>query len=141
MTTYLLDTNTVSELRRPRPSPQAIAWYEAQRSDDLFTSVVAVGEMRRGVELMRRRDLAQAEALDVWLSGVLRGFGERVLPVTGEIAEVWGRFQGERGPLAVADCYLAATARVHGMTLATRNVKDMARTGVDIVNPFECEGD
>jgi hypothetical protein len=101
----------------------------------LFTSVLVVGEIRRGVERLRRRDTAQATLLDEWLSALEHQFADRVLPVTMEIAEEWGRLNVP-DPLPTIDGYLAATAKVHGLTIVTRNTRDLERTGVTLLNPW-----
>lgn len=103
--------------------------------DDLFLSVLVVGEIRQGVERLRRRDPKQADVFDRWLRALRRDYGERVLPVTAAIAEEWGRLNVP-DPLPVVDGLLAATARVHSLTLVTRNAAQVERTGVNLLNPF-----
>lgn len=98
-------------------------------------SVLTLGEIRRGIEWLRRHDPEQAQRLDVWLSRLEGDYGERVLPVTAGIAQEWGRLI-VADPLPTIDGLLAATARVHGLTLVTRNTADIARTGVPVLNPF-----
>ncbi|KQV05749.1 MULTISPECIES: type II toxin-antitoxin system VapC family toxin [unclassified Kitasatospora] len=131
---YLLDTNVLSELRRRNPDPAVLSW--AAKAAPLFTSALVIGEIRQGVESLRRRDAAQADRLAEWLSTVRHSYADRILPVTAEIAETWGRLTVP-DPLPVIDGLLAATAQVHGLTFVTRNVKDVARTGVSVLNPFE----
>jgi predicted nucleic acid-binding protein len=99
-------------------------------------SVLTVGEIRRGIERLRRRDPAQANMFDEWLGGLLEEFAERLLLVTAEIADAWGRL-GVPDPVPTVDGLLAATARVSGLTLVTRNTADLVRTGVQLLNPFE----
>lgn len=101
----------------------------------LFTSVLVIGEIRRGIETIRRRDMRSARALDRWCAEIERYYSDRVLPLTLRIADEWGRLDAEFG-LPPIDGLLVATARVHGLALVTRNVKDVARTGNDVVNPF-----
>jgi predicted nucleic acid-binding protein len=133
---YLLDTNVVSELRKgARADANVVAWFGKAAAEDLFLSVIIVGEIRRGIELIRRRDTAAAHALDRWMARLQAGFEERILPVDGPIAEEWGRMNVPN-PLPAVDSLLAATAKVHGLVLATRNVKDVASTGVRTLNPF-----
>jgi len=133
---FLLDTNVVSELRKgPRADRKVAAWFAGLDSGELFLSVLVVGEIRRGIERIRRRDPKSAEALDRWLSGLSAGFEDRILPVDRRVAEEWGRMNVP-DPLPVLDALMAATAKVHGLVLATRNVKDVASTGVRTVNPF-----
>lgn len=134
---YLLDTNVVSELRKgERSDPHVAAWYASVAGADKFLSVLTVGEIRRGIEGIRRRDTSSARALDVWLARLLADHSARILTVTEPIADEWGRLNVP-DPLPVIDGLLAATAIVHGLTLATRNVDDVERTAVACVNPFE----
>ena len=132
----LLDTNVVSELRKgDRADTNVRAWLSSTDSDALFLSVLVVGELRRGIELVRRRDSASATALDRWLTTVVRDYDDRILEVTADVAEAWAHMNVP-DPLPVIDSLLAATAHVHGLTVATRNTKDIARTGVPVINPF-----
>ncbi len=132
----LLDTNVVSELRKgDRADTNVRAWLSSTDSDALFLSVLVVGELRRGIELVRRRDSASATALDRWLTSVVRDYDDRILEVTADVAEAWAHMNVP-DPLPVIDSLLAATAHVHGLTVATRNTKDIARTGVPVINPF-----
>ena len=135
--TYVLDTNVLSETRKRHPAAAVIDWIAGTPSERLHLSVLTLGEIEQGIARVRGRgDQRQASALERWLSDVEAGFGDRVLPVTLPIAAVWGRRHYAR-PLPVIDSLIAATARVHGMTVVTRNVKDFAATGVDVLNPFE----
>ena len=132
----ILDTNVVSELRKgERADANVVAWFGKADAEDLFLSVIVVGEIRRGIELIRRRDGPAAHALDRWMTRLLAGFEERILPVDGRVAEEWGRMNVP-DPLPAVDSLMAATAKVHGLVLVTRNVKDVARTGVKTLNPF-----
>ena len=134
---YLVDTNVVSELRKgPRCHPRVAAWFEDVEDQDLGLSVLVIGEIRRGIEVIRRRDPRGASALERWLQRMLREHDERVLPVDARVAEEWGRLSAIRSG-SVVDLLLAATARVHRLTLVTRNVRDVAWTGVAWLNPFE----
>ena len=134
--TYLLDTNVISELRKgARCNPGVSAWFGGLTDDDLHFSTLTVGEIRKGIELTARRDPTAAEALNGWLIGLLAAHGDRILPIDLEVAEEWGRLNVP-DPLPVIDGLLAATAKVHGLTLATRNVKDIERSGAAYVNPF-----
>lgn len=132
---YLLDTNIVSEVRKQRPDPSVVAWLSGTARNRLSISAMVVGELRRGAALIRRRDPAQADALDAWVDQTVRSFADRILPVTAEIADIWGRLHTVR-PLAVPDSLMAATAIVHGLSLVTRNVKDFDGLDVPVVNPF-----
>lgn len=134
---YLIDTNVISELRKgPRCDPHVAAWFSAVNDEEVFLSVLTLGEIRRGVENLRRRDTAAAQALDDWLSGLAEEHGDRLLPVDLAIADAWGRL-GAPDPVPVVDGLLAATASVHRLTLVTRNVQDVEGTGVPCLNPFE----
>lgn len=134
---YLVDTNVISELRKgQRCNPGVASWFAQVSSTEIYLSALTIGEIRKGIESIRRRDASAAEALDSWLGALLATYSERILPVDEAIAEQWGHFNVP-DPLPVLDSYLAATATVHGMTLVTRNVKDVERTGVDCLNPFE----
>jgi len=132
----LIDTNVISELRKgARCDPRVARWFEALSPEDVHLSVIVVGEIRLGVERIRRRDPRAARALDDWLAQLLAEHSDRILPVDAEAAEEWGRMNVP-DPVPILDGLMAATAKVNGLTLATRNVKDVARTGVAVVNPF-----
>jgi predicted nucleic acid-binding protein len=133
---YLIDTNVLSELRkRERGHPGVVRWAASVDPADLHTSVLVIGEIRRGIELKRRTDTAQAAALDVWLDKVRAGLVARILPVDERVAELWGRL-GIPDPIPATDGLIAATAIVHGLTIVTRNIDDMARTGAIVLDPF-----
>lgn len=135
--TLLLDTNVISELRKgTRASPHVAAWFAGVSESEIHFSVLVIGELRRGVELVRRRDARQAVGLDRWLGRLVRDHADRILSVDRRIAEEWGQLTALR-PGSVIDSLLAATARVHGLTLVTRNVTDIAWTGASYLNPFE----
>jgi toxin FitB len=133
---FLLDTNVVSELRKRSPNPNVLAWHQAHTQAEVFLSVLVLGELRQGVERLRPRDSTQAEVLDMWISGLVRAYSDRILPISVEVADAWGRLNASVGSPAV-DGLLAATALVHRLTLVTRNVADVARAGVAVVNPFQ----
>ncbi len=133
---YLVDTNVISELRKgERADPAAVAWFGELADDEVFLSALTLGEIRRGIESIRRRDSVAAAALDSWLGRISEAHRDRVLPIDRAIAEEWGRMNVP-DPLPVVDGLLAATARVNGLTLATRNAADIARTGVEYLDPF-----
>jgi toxin FitB len=132
---YLLDTNVVSEVRKPTGDPHVRAWIESVPETSIYLSVLVIGEIRRGAERLRRRDPAQAAVFDLWIGTLRSTFADRTLPITPEIAEAWGRLNAP-DPLPAIDGLLAATALVHGLTLVTRNTSDVARTGVQLFNPF-----
>ena len=134
---FLIDTNIISEVRKGnRCDPNVASWYETIEDASLFLSVLVIGEIRKGIERVRPKDNAQARAIENWLKAVDKAFGERILPVDRAVADEWGRLNATR-PLPVIDGLLAATAKVHRMTLVTRNTADMADFDVHILNPFE----
>ena len=133
---FLLDTNILAELRKPRPHAGVTAWYGSVTGEDLFLSVLVVGEIQQGIVRLQRRDPRQALAYETWLARLRRDFADRILAVTQDVALEWGRLNAGDPP-PVVDGLMAATARVHGLTLVTRNVGDFVRTGVAVVNPFE----
>ena len=133
---FLLDTNVVAEVRKPRPHPGVAAWFASTQGADLYLSVLVVGEIRQGIERLRRRDPRQAATYESWLATLQRDYADRVLPITQAVALEWGRLNAG-DPLPAVDGLLAATARVHGLTLVTRNVSDVGRTGVSLLDPFE----
>lgn len=132
---YLLDTNVISETRKIRCDPHVQNWLASVPGDRLHLSALVVGELRQGVERLRRRDPVQAAALEQWLTQLRTVFSDRIAPVTVEVAELWGRLNVP-DPLPVVDGLLAATALVHDWTLVTRNTKDVQRTGVLLLDPF-----
>lgn len=133
---FLVDTNVLSELRKgDRADAEVRAWFSGVEDDAIFLSALTIGEIRRGIESIRLRDRATATMLESWLGRLTTQYHERILGVGREIAEEWGRLSVP-DPLPVIDGLLAATAKVHGLTVATRNERDVARTGVPVVNPF-----
>jgi len=136
VTGYLLDTNVLAELRkRERCHPAVRRWFAELEDEAIFLSVLVLGEIRRGIELIRRRDEVAGRSLDRWLQGLQRRFEERILPVTVEICERWGRL-GLDQPLPPIDGLLAATALRHGLTLVTRNTVHAERSEAEVLNPF-----
>jgi toxin FitB len=134
--TYLLDTNVLSETRKRQPAAGVVDWIAATPPGLLHVSVLTIGEIGQGIARVRGRgDRHQAAALERWLRDVETGFEDRVLPVTLPVAAAWGRQQHAQ-PLPVIDALIAATARTHGMTVVTRNVKDFELAGVPVLNPF-----
>ena len=134
---WLFDTNVLSELRKAeRCHPGVARWADGVTEESRFTSVLVIGEIRRGIERVRGTDAAQAKALGRWLEQVRRAFPGRLLEVTEEVAEEWGRLDAHT-PRPAIDGLLAATARVHGLTLVTRNTADFRSMGIELLNPFE----
>ena len=134
--TYLLDTNVISELVKPRRAASVLDWLEAHRTAELWISIITVGELRRGVAKLRHRnDHVQAEVLEGHITELEARFADYALPVTIEVARVWATL-GLTQPISPADGLIAATAIVHGLTLITRNVRDFASTPVVVADPF-----
>lgn len=133
---FLLDTNVICELRKgQRCHPGVAFWYAHVPDGELYLSALVLGEIRRGVESLRAKDPRQAVALERWLTGLARSFSARILPVTQAVAEEWGRLDARRR-LSTIDGLLAATARVHGLTLVSRDVRGVAGTQVTLLDPF-----
>ena len=133
---FLLDTNVISELRKPSPNSAVKAWFASVEPEQIFLSVLVVGEIRAGIERLRRREPKRAETFDAWLETLESDYADRLLPVTADIAQEWGRLNVP-DPLPVVDGLMAATAKIQGLTLVTRNTQDVARTGVKLLNPFQ----
>ena len=134
--TFLLDTNVLSETRKRQPAAGVVRWIEATPASRLHVSVLTMGEIVQGITRVRERgDSRQAAALERWLHDVHAGFEDRILPVTLPVATAWGVRQFGR-PLPVIDGLIAATARLHGLTVVTRNMKDFELAGVEVFNPF-----
>jgi toxin FitB len=135
VTGYLLDTNVVSELRRTRADAAVVAWHASITAEPAFLSVLVVGEIRRGITRLAERDPAQAGRLDAWLVQLETAFADRVLPVDGRVADIWGRMDPAQ-PVPVVDGLMAATAIVYDLTFVTRNVQDVVSTGARVLNPW-----
>lgn len=129
----LLDTMVVSELRKARPSSRVLAWASRYREEEFFISVLTFGEVEQGIA--RTRDPVFRAELERWLDGLLRRYADRMLDVTAPVARQWGRWTVTLGHDNV-DLLIAATAHVHGFTIATRNVHHFAPTGVKTIDPF-----
>ncbi len=132
---FLLDTVTLSELRRRHRDRSVVAWFERQRSTELFLSVISISEIERGLAQQHQRNPLFAGALADWLDSVLALYGERILPFELQAARRFGRLSAALGN-DNADLMIAATALEHGLTLVTRNVSDFEPTGVAVLNPF-----
>jgi predicted nucleic acid-binding protein len=134
---FLLDTNVISELRKGSQCDPAVArWYRGVREDEIFLSVLVIGEIRQGIERLRPRNSRHAHVLEKWLAELLESFGDRILTVDERAAQHWGRINAH-DPIPTIDALLAATALAHSLVLVTRNVRDIARTGVRYFDPFE----
>lgn len=132
---YVLDTNVVSAVRRPDRAPQVAAWLNGKSEQDLFLSVITIGEIERGIRQQEGRDPVFARDLRSWLDRTILLFSDRLLPFDAEDARIWGRLSVEIGHTG-ADLMIAATALRHTATVVTGNVSDFAPTGVRIENPF-----
>ena len=131
---FLLDTNIVSELRRPRPDKNVLAWLAAVPQESICISAVTLGELQAGVELLRQRDANKAGAIEAWMDAVADSHD--VLPMDGEAFRVYARLMHRRPRELFEDAMIAATAIVHKLTVASRNLRDFERLGVPVVDPF-----
>jgi predicted nucleic acid-binding protein len=132
---YLLDTNVVSELRKPRPHGGVVAWLESLEDAQLHVSAVTLGEIQAGIELTREQDPNKAQDIEGWLELVAGAYS--VLPMDAATFRAWVRMMHRRSDTLYEDAMIAATAQVHGLTVATRNVADFQALGFKVFNPFE----
>lgn len=132
---YLLDTNVVSELRRPRPHKAVLNWFEETQADQLFLSAVTIGEIQAGIEITREQDAKKAREIEDWLDQVVAGYG--IFPMDSAVFREWARLKHRKSNTLVEDAMIAATANVHRLTVVTRNVSDFQELGVTLINPFE----
>jgi hypothetical protein len=134
--TYLLDTNVISEVRKRDPAPSVTGWLSDTPASGLHVSVLTFGEIEQGIVRLRTRgDLQQATSVERWLRALEEAFADRALPITRSVSAEWGRRAADY-PMPVIDSLIAATARTHGLTVVTRNVKDFERADVPVLNPF-----
>jgi predicted nucleic acid-binding protein len=131
---YLIDTNVVSELRKPRPHPLVIAWLRGVSNRDLFLSAVTVGELQAGVEVTRRQDESKAQEIEAWVDQIAATWN--VLPVDVKAFRQWARLMHGRPDKLIEDAMIAATAYILDLTVVTRNVRDFASLGVRTLDPF-----
>ena len=135
---YLLDANVVSELRRPKPHGGVLAWITSVDEADLHLSAVTLGEIQAGIETTRDQDGAKAAELERWLD--LMAGAYNVLPMDGPAYRMWARLMHTRSDTLYEDAMIAATARIHNLTVVTRNVADFAGFDVAVLNPFKSRG-
>lgn len=132
---YLLDTNVVSELRKPKPHGAVLAWIKQANDADLHLSAVTIGEIQAGIEITKEQNPEKATELSAWLDQLAAAY--QVLPMDGRVFRDWARLMHRKSDTLYEDAMIAATARVHGLTVVTRNVTDFKILGVEILNPFE----
>ena len=135
MNRYLLDTNVVSELRKPRPHGAVVAWLAAQSDESLFLSAVTLGELQSGIERTRRQDSTKAQEMDLWVEQLAESM--QVLPMDSACFREWGRLIDRKSNDVIEDAMIAATSRVHHLIVATRNESDFKQFDVQILNPFK----
>jgi toxin FitB len=132
---YLLDTNVVSELRKHRPHGGVLAWIESIPDEELHLSAVTLGELQAGVELTREQDAAKASEIESWIDELATTWN--ILPMDAATFRVWAKFMAHRPDQLIGDAMIAATASVHHLTIATRNIRDFREFKVPTINPFE----
>ena len=131
---YLLDTNVISELRRPRPHPAVREWLEKTADSDLYLSAVTIGELQAGVEMTRDQDAAKAEAIERWIDRIIGSYS--IIPMDARCFRQWARLMKRRSSDLAQDAMIAATAQVHGLAVATRNTRDFETLGLKAFDPF-----
>ena len=132
---YLLDTNVVSELRKPKPHGAVLAWFAGLEDMQLHLSAVTIGEIQVGIELTRQQDEAKAAEIESWLDMVATSYN--VLPMDAAAFRVWAQLMHRKSDTVYEDAMIAATAKLHGLTVVTRNVADFKSFGVPLLNPFK----
>lgn len=132
---YLLDTNVVSELRKPKPHGAVVAWFEGLEDTQLHLSAVTIGEIQSGIEITREQDAAKAAEIEAWLEMVASAYN--VLPMDAATFRAWAQLMHRRSDTVYEDAMIAATAKIHSLTVVTRNVADFKTFGVALLNPFK----
>jgi len=131
---FLLDTNVVSELRKPKPHGAVVEWLNHQRDEQLFLSAVTLGELQAGIERTRAQDAKKAQEIESWVDQLAASI--QVLPMDALCFREWARLMNGKSDTLVEDAMIAATARVHSLAVVTRNERDFAALGVTLLNPF-----
>lgn len=131
---YLLDTNVVSELRKPKPHGAVLAWVEVADPKELYLSAVTIGEIQAGIEMTREQDITKAQQIERWLDQIAKHY--QVLSLDAPCMRIWAQLMHRKSNTLMEDALIAATAKQHGLTVVTRNVADFAALGVEVVNPF-----
>ena len=134
MKRFLLDTNVVSELRKPKPHGGVVAWINQQRDEQLFLSAVTLGELQAGIERTRAQDTRKAQEIEIWVDQLADSI--QVLPMDAQCFREWARLMSGKADYLIEDAMIAATARVHGLIVATRNERDFLVLRVALLNPF-----
>ena len=134
---YLLDTNVVSELRKPKPHGAVLAWFEAREETQIHLSAVTIGEIQAGIELTREQDAPKAQEIEAWLEMVAASYN--VLPMDAPAFRTWAQLMHRKSDTVYEDAMIAATAKLHGLTVVTRNVADFKPFGVPLLNPFKAQ--
>ena len=132
---FLLDTNVVSELRRPRPHRAVVAWLQSVDESDLCLSAVTLGEIQAGIELTREQDAGKAAEIEAWADLLAASYN--VLPMDSESFRGWARLMHRKSDTLYEDAMIAATAKVHRLVVVTRNVGDFSGFGLELLNPFD----
>lgn len=131
---YLLDTNVVSELRKPKPHGAVVAWLQSVEDNHLFISAVTLGEIQAGIEMTREQDATKAAEIEAWLELVASAYN--VLPMDAAAFRAWARLMHRKSDTLYEDAMIAAIAKTNGLTIATRNVADFNALGAEVFNPF-----
>ena len=131
---YLLDTNIVSELRKPRPHGAVVEWLRSRNNSELYVSAVTLGEIQAGIEITREQDTSKAAEIETWADQIVLLWN--VLPMDAATFRIWAKLMHRRSDTIIEDAMIAATARVHGLRVVTRNVRDFKDFGIEVVNPY-----
>ncbi len=132
---YLLDTNIISELRKPKPHEGVLAWFKKISASSIFISAVTIGEIQAGIEITREQDSLKAIELENWLNQIIAS--NRVIPLDSECFKIWGKLMHRQSDTVSEDAMIAATAITFKLAVVTRNIKDFKRFKVKLINPFE----